>query len=77
MPRFDQTGPLREGPMTGRRMGNCNPSNLSNSPQADENTKNEVNNFTGRGLGAGRGFRMRGNRCGRGFGMGRSGFGKR
>ena len=23
MPRFDRTGPNGDGPMTGRRMGNC------------------------------------------------------
>lgn len=27
MPRLDGTGPNKQGPMTGRKMGKCNPNN--------------------------------------------------
>jgi len=30
MPGFDRTGPREMGPMTGRRMGPCNPSSQGN-----------------------------------------------
>ncbi len=58
MPRGDRTGPLGQGPMTGRRMGDC------------AETENVGSGFgygrgffsRGRGLGYGRGF---------GFGYGR------
>jgi hypothetical protein len=34
MPRFDQTGPMGQGSMTGRRMGRCtnNGANVKNQP---------------------------------------------
>lgn len=52
MPGFDGTGPLGQGPMTGRGLGNCNP--------------NAAGYGAGRGLGRGmgRGF---GRGMGRGF----------
>ncbi len=63
MPRFDGTGPLGQGPMTGRGMGYCN-----------VNYPSPVRNFWGfRGFGFGmrRGF-MNGRRWfGRGFRFGR------
>lgn len=37
MPGFNQTGPVGQGPMTGRRMGRCNSSNK-------QNTGNEIKN---------------------------------
>lgn len=70
MPGFNQTGPMGQGPMTGRRMGRC--SNSETSPQnqtteSKENTNENVpENFQGRGFGFGRG---------RGRGRGRQGFG--
>lgn len=71
MPGFNQTGPMGQGPMTGRKMGRC--SNLGTNPQnqtaesKDNAIKNMPDNFQGRGFGFGRG-RGRG---GQGFGMGR------
>jgi hypothetical protein len=54
MPNFDQTGPMSEGPMTGRKMGKCS-QNESEKP-----------NFLGRGRqGKGRGL-GRGKNCGSG-----------
>lgn len=47
MPRFDKTGPEGQGPMTGRRKGQC----ASNS---DTENKNESTARPGRGLGLGR-----------------------
>jgi hypothetical protein len=49
MPGFDRTGPEREGPMTGRRMGRCNPESPVN--KGEENTTN----LPGRGLAQRRG----------------------
>ncbi len=46
MPRGDKTGPLGEGPMTGRRMGLC----------AGFNAPGFMNSGSGRGLGFRRGF---------------------
>ncbi|BAX81458.1 DUF5320 domain-containing protein [Labilibaculum antarcticum] len=71
MPGFNQTGPMGQGPMTGRRMGRC--ANVETNPEnqtteSKENTNdNTPENFQGRGFGFGRG-RGRGRR---GFGMGR------
>jgi hypothetical protein len=69
MPGLNQTGPMGQGPMTGRRMGRCANSrtNLKNQtaaskPNADENSPEDLQD---RGFGAGRGRRQRG------FGMGR------
>lgn len=65
MPRGDRTGPLGEGPLTGRRMGYC--------------AGNEHPGFYYRSEGWGRGLRVRfrgGAGFGRGFGPGyRGGFG--
>lgn len=55
MARRDKTGPLGEGPRTGRGLGICN-------------TVNTNNNIRGRGLGCGRG-QGRGRGCGRGYRM--------
>lgn len=68
MPRFDQTGPMGQGPMTGRRMGRC--TNLGANPKNQASTTTEISNenipenIQGKGFGFGRG---RGGRC---FGMG-------
>lgn len=57
MPGLDKTGPMGQGPMTGRGMGSCN---------------QQLNPGRGMGLGLGRGFRGgRGRGRGCGFGMGR------
>jgi len=63
MPRFDRTGPLGKGPMTGRGFGNC----IIPEEQRQKMIKEGKNMLPGRGLGGG----------GRGrLGMGR-GFGRR
>jgi hypothetical protein len=76
MPGFNQTGPMGQGPLTGRRMGRCTNYGTTgkyNDTTAPENqTEREPENFTGRGFGFGRG------RGGRGRGMGfRNRFGGR
>ena len=69
MPGLNQTGPMGQGPMTGRRMGRCgnlgaNPNNQT--AESKENTNENIpEDFQDRGFGFGRG------RAGRGFGMGR------
>ena len=66
MPRFDQTGPMGAGPMTGGARGRCNPATAGTIPA-----------FAG-GYGYGRGLGLRrGFRGGSGPGMGRGrGFGR-
>jgi len=63
MPNYDKTGPIGDGPMTGRRAGNC----LGNQ----QNLPNGVGGGFGRGRGRNqaRGFR---NRCGFNQGAGRN-----
>jgi hypothetical protein len=39
MPGFNQTGPVGQGPMTGRRKGRCNP---SDNAKTDDKIKNTV-----------------------------------
>ncbi len=39
MPGFNQTGPVGQGPMTGRRIGNCNPSDTA---KTGDNIKNAI-----------------------------------
>ena len=71
MPGFNQTGPMGQGSMTGRKMGSC--SNLgTKSPNQTTESKDNANedmpdHFQERGFGRGRG-RRRGEQ---GFGMGR------
>ncbi|GAB4261409.1 MAG: hypothetical protein Kow0079_17930 [Vicingaceae bacterium] len=70
MPGLNQTGPLGQGPMTGRRMGRCtnfgaNLKNLSAETNSNQTNENFPENFLGRRLGFGRG------RGGRGWEMGR------
>ena len=57
MPRGDRTGPLGQGPMTGRGMGDC----------ANGERTGWFRHGFGRGFGTGRGF---GRGAGRGFGWG-------
>ena len=68
MPGFNQRGPEGQSPMTGRRMGRCtnygaNMKNQNATPY-DNLTREQTENFQGRGFGFGRG------RGGRGSGMG-------
>ncbi len=49
MPGLDRTGPQGQGPKTGRRMGNCNPENDSQTAEFGR----------GRGFGRGLGRKMR------------------
>jgi hypothetical protein len=70
MPGFNQTGPMGQGPMTGRRMGRCanygaNLKNQTNDESEDSNKPN-ADNMAERGWGWGRGMGGRG----RGRGMG-------
>lgn len=66
MPGLNHTGPLGQGPMTGRKMGKCTDfgakSKISESGNSDN--QNYVTYRNGRGLGLGRG------RCGQGLGRG-------
>jgi len=70
MPGIDQTGPMGQGPMTGRRMGRCTNYGANQRKEAatpaSEKDENQVNDFPGRGFG----FGWRRGR-GRGRGMGR------
>ncbi len=73
MPGFNQTGPMGQGPMTGRRMGRCTNfgASLKNDVERDirpgSTSESQTQQITGRGFGFGFG-RGRG---GRGRGMGR------
>jgi len=69
MPGLNQTGPMGQGPKTGRRMGRCTNLGANQNPQPSTNNENPEEkipeNNLGRGLGLGRG------RGGRGQGLGR------
>ena len=67
MPGFNQTGPMGQGPMTGRRMGRCTNfgAKQSNTPSPEENNQQEDSFCRGFRFGRGQGGRGRG----RGFGM--------
>lgn len=70
MPGYDQSGPMGQGSMTGRRMGKCKingtiPKNQTND-ESENSNKTIIDNISGRGLGWGRGMGGRG----RGRGMG-------
>ena len=69
MPGFNQTGPMGQGSMTGRRMGRCTNygANLKNQTPTESETQNNPDTETtgGRGFGFGRG------RGGAGRGLGR------
>ena len=73
MPRFDGTGPMGNGPGTGRGLGYCNPNHMMNGPQGPQ-----TGQFPGygRGMGLRRGL-GRGQAGGRGKMMGRFGRGRR
>lgn len=70
MPGLNRRGPNGEGPMTGRKMGRCNPDNKGKTNEEIFQNRNVTfsgHNFFGRGLRKGRskGF-------GRNLGLGRS-----
>ena len=68
MPGLNRKGPQGEGPMTGRRMGRCNPDNRGKSD--DEISQSQNNSFQpGQGMGRGMG---RGRGAGKGLGFWRS-----
>ena len=60
MPRFNQQGPMGEGPMTGRKLGKCTNYGAENIGSTEE----PMNENVGRGLGMRRGL---------GFGRGSAG----
>lgn len=64
MPGLNRTGPLGEGPMTGKKQGRCKPN------QKKETRETEATSRTGRRLGVGKG-RMRGRKKGIGMGQAR------
>lgn len=70
MPGLNRRGPNGEGPMTGRKMGRCNPDNKGKTDDEILQNRNETNqgqgNFFGRGLGRGKGRGF-----GKGLGLGR------
>lgn len=69
MPGLNRKGPLGEGPMTGRKMGRCNPENRGKTD--DEIIQNRIleSSETKKGMGWG----LRRGR-GRGLGLGRGRF---
>lgn len=62
MPNFDQTGPMGEGIMTGRKMGKCS-QNESKNPNVMRRGRQGNRRGLGQGLGRGLG---RGRNCGAG-----------
>ena len=69
MPGFNQTGPMGQGSMTGRKMGKC--TNFGANQQqktTDEQQTAETVEMTGRGMRRGCGCKQRGQ--GQGFGRG-------
>jgi len=77
MPRGDRTGPAGQGPMTGRRLGNCINGIrrfFGGSGQSGATPGSGVGGGRGLGQGAGRGTgRGVGGNSGRGTGRGRAG----
>jgi len=72
MPVLNRKGPNGYGPMTGRKMGRCNPENKgktddeiiqsnSNSSQSDQRMGPGRRRGMGKGKGLGKGMRFRGN----------------
>jgi hypothetical protein len=73
MSNLNRKGPVNEGPMTGRKLGRCNPDNKGKTD--DEIYEVQDNAYQGRGQGLGRGLGVRGQKQGRGRGSGR-GYGR-
>lgn len=59
MPNFNRKGPCGTGPMTGRKMGKCNPENTDKT--VDEMINNQGENAQ-KGQGLRRGLKQNGNR---------------
>jgi hypothetical protein len=58
MPGLNQTGPMGQGPRTGRGMGRCNPDNKGKTDDEilqNKDSSLEPEQRLGRGLGLGRG----------------------
>ncbi len=71
MPGLNRKGPIGEGPMTGWKMGRCNPDNKGKTDEEILQSRSETDQEQGpygrgRRLGKGRGF---GKGLGRGIGM--------
>mgnify|MGYP003865527871 CR=1 FL=1 len=71
MPNLDKSGPMGEGPMTGRKQGRCNPKNKGLTKEEILQQEENQQNPPARGLGLGLGLRRRGRR-----GPGRGGAGR-
>ena len=59
MPGFDKTGPMGNGPMSGRGMGNCSNTTSSNQPRCGLGFRGRGRGrgmALGKGMGYGRGF---------------------
>lgn len=67
MPGLNHTGPLGEGPRTGRKMGNCKPAPSEDAAKAQTNNEQLEENF-GPGTGNRRRFRNQGQQPGMGAG---------
>ena len=68
MPGFDRTGPMGDGPMTGRRMGRCTGYGLRRRVEDADAPEEFYGDRPGRLMGRGAGFGRR--RGGRGPGYG-------
>jgi len=66
MPRFNQTGPMGQGPMTGRKMGHCTNFGANLKKQSVTETENSETNLSENMTGSDKGFGW-----GRGLGLGR------
>jgi hypothetical protein len=71
MPGFDKTGPMGDGPMTGRRMGRCTNYGQGLKKSNRESAGGQDDIMSGEFPRAGRGFGWRRGGIGRGFGLGR------
>jgi hypothetical protein len=74
MPGLNQTGPMGQGPKTGRGMGRCNPDNKGKTDDEilqNKDSSLEPEQRLGRGLGLERGFGMGRGQGGPGRGLGR------
>lgn len=74
MPGLNRRGPQGEGPMTGRRMGRCNPDNKGKTDDEilqNRDSSAEPGQGMGRGFGLGRRFGLGRGQGGAGRGLGR------
>ncbi len=73
MPGFDKTGPMGQGPMTGRRMGKCTNFGASKKTQIKDPNENPFENDDNNSENTNFGFGLGRGRGGRGFGFGKGG----